>query len=232
MPYLKSCFEASVQMSYYGISLYSNSSSILSVSIIKAMRTRLHLLFFLGTLIISGWPAMLHADPLEQIPHSPGPSAFLLAANPQMADPRFRKTVLLVTKHGNTGPIGIIINRPQGITLDKIFPDYAAAKELSLFYGGPAYPEQISYLVRGGDAVEGALTLSRNIYLAFDVPLLGEILNGMRSYTDLRVMHGVASWAPGQLESEIELGDWVVMPLDDSFIFDRPPNEMWQQLHH
>lgn len=194
------------------------------------MRTRLRLLLFLGSLFISSWPDVLHADQPEQMPHSPESSSFLLVASQQMADPRFRQTVILVTKHGNTGPIGVIINRPQDITLDMIFPAYPAAKDFNLFNGGPAYPKQISYLVRGADAVEGVLTISGNIYLAYDVSLLGELLNGKRHYTGLRVMHGLASWAPGQLEYEIKLGDWFVMPLDEAVIFDRPPAEMWQEL--
>jgi putative transcriptional regulator len=202
----------------------------LPANINQAMRTRLRLLLFLGSLFIGSWPGMLHADQPEQMPHAPSSSSFLLVASQQIADPRFRQTVILVTMHGNTGPIGVIINRPQDITLDKIFPAYPAAKNFNLFNGGPAYPKQISFLVRGADAAEGALTISGNIYLAYDVSLLDELLNGKRHYTGLRVMHGLASWAPGQLEYEIKLGDWFVMPLDEAVIFDRPPAEIWQEL--
>lgn len=210
---------------------HSNSSGNHSASIDQAMRTRFFFLLFLETLLFGGWPTLLHAGPLEQMPHAPEPSAFLLVASQQMADPRFRKTVLLVTRHGNSGPIGVIVNRPESVTLDKLFPEYPAAKELSLFNGGPVYPGQISYLVRGGEAVERTLTISSNIYLAYDMPILGELLSGKRRYKDLRVMHGLASWAPGQLEYEIKLGDWFAMSLDDAVIFDRPPAEMWQELH-
>lgn len=193
------------------------------------MRTRLPFFLFLVSLFVGGWPDALHADQIEQMPPSPS-SSFLLVASQQMADPRFRQTVILVTRHGNTGPIGVIINRPQDITLDKIFPAYPAAKEFSLFDGGPAYPKQISFLVRGADAAQGALTISGNIYLAYDSSLLGELLDGKRHYTGLRVMHGLASWAPGQLEYEIKRGGWFVMPLDEAAIFDRPPDEIWQEL--
>jgi len=79
--------------------------------------------------------------------------------------------------------------------------------------------------------VAGALTISSNIYLAYDLPILGELLSGKRSYTDLRVMHGVASWAPGQLENEISLGGWFVLPLDDAVIFDLRPEEIWPELY-
>jgi len=194
------------------------------------MRSRLALVLVLVLLFVGSWPDVLRANQIEQVPPVPFSSSFLLVASRQMADPRFSDTVILVTMHGNTGPIGVIVNRPQDITLDKIFPAYPAAKEFSLFYGGPVYPKQISYLVRGADAVEGALAISGNIYLAYDASLLGELLNGKRNYTGLRVMHGLASWAPGQLEYEIIRGDWIVMPLDDAVIFDRPPAEMWREL--
>jgi putative transcriptional regulator len=209
---------------------HSTSSGFCHANINQAMCIRLRLLVFLVSLFVGSWPDALNADQIEQVPHVSSSSSFLLVASHQMVDPRFRQTVILVSRLENNGPIGVIVNRPQNITLDKIFPDYPAAKDFYLFYGGPAYPRQISYLVRGGDAVEGALTISGNIYLANESSLLGELLNGKRHYTGLRVMHGLASWASGQLEYEIKLGEWFVMPLDEAVIFDRPPAEMWQEL--
>ena len=200
----------------------------LGLHINQVMRIRSIILTFFSILFFSGWS--LRAGPVEPLPQDS--SAFLLVASQQITDSRFRKTVLLVTQHGKTGPIGIILNRPLDIPLDEVFPEYPAAKELSLFYGGPVYPRQISYLVRGGDAVEGALTISKNIYLAFDLSTLGKMLSEKRSYTDLRVVHGLASWAPGQLENEIMQGGWFVMPFDDVVAFDLPVAKMWQELHH
>jgi putative transcriptional regulator len=196
------------------------------------MINRFRIFLFLGALLVGSRPTLLHADPSGQIPLEPAASSFLLVASKQMNDPRFRKTVLVVTSHGNTGPIGVIVNRPQDIKLDMIFPDYPKATDYSLFYGGPAYPGEISYLVRGGEAVEGALTISSDIYLAYDMQTLEELLNGKRHYKDLRVMHGFASWAPGQLEFEIRRGGWYVLPLDEAVIFDRPPAQMWQELYN
>ena len=203
----------------------------------QTMLTQFRFLLFLGALLVGSWSTWLHADqlgqmPPEKTPGEPASSSFLLVAGKQMPDPRFRKTVLVVTTHGKSGPIGVIVNRSEDIKLDQLFPDTPAAKELSLFYGGPAYPKQISYLVRGGSAVKGALTVSSNIYLAYDIPTLGELLNGKRPQKDLRVMHGLASWAPGQLEYEIKLGSWYVMPFDETVIFDHPPAGIWQELYN
>jgi putative transcriptional regulator len=188
-----------------------------------------HIILFI-VLSVVGWPALLQAEQPEQVSHEQASSSFLLVATQQMRDPRFRRTVILVTSHGHTGPIGVIVNRPLDITLDQLFPDYPLAKGFSLYYGGPAYPKQISYLVRGGEAVTGALKIDSDIYLAYDPPALEELLSGKRQYKDLRVMHGLASWAPGQLEYEIKLGGWLVLPFDETIIFDHPPAGMWQEL--
>jgi putative transcriptional regulator len=209
----------------------SNQPSIHYESTSQKMRIRLLFLLCIGTLLFGGWSTMLHAEVPGQLPRVSDTPAFLLVASQHMADPRFRKTVLLVTRHGKSGPIGVIVNRPENITLDNMLPEYPAAKKFSLFNGGPVFPAQVSYLVRGGDAVKNALTISSNIYLAYDVPILGELLSGKRRYKDLRVMHGLASWAPGQLEYEIKLGDWHTLPIDDAVIFNIPPADMWQELH-
>jgi len=195
------------------------------------MRTHLQSIILLGALLSGAWPGVLHAGQPEQGQQELAVPGFLLVASQQMMDSRFRRTVILVSRHGKTGHVGVIINRPQDITLDKILPEYPAARNFTLYEGGPVYPKQISFLVRGADAVKGTLAISGNIYLAYDLSLLGELLNGKRRYKDLRVVNGMASWAPGQLEHEIKLGDWYSIPLDDADIFDLPPAEMWQELY-
>jgi len=208
-----------------------NSPLIHSAITRQTMRTQFLCLLSIGTLLFGGWSTLLHAEAPEKLPEASDTPAFLLVASQHMADPRFRKTVLLVTRHGRSGPIGVIVNRPEKVTLDKMLPEYPDAKKFSLFNGGPVFPAQVSYIVRGGDAVENALTISSDIYLAYDMPILGELLGGKRRYKDLRVMHGLASWAPGQLEYEIKLGDWNTLPIDDAVIFNMPPAKMWQELH-
>jgi putative transcriptional regulator len=186
---------------------------------------------FFCALLLGGWPSWAFADSVEPIPQARVNTTTLLVARQQVTDPRFRQTVLLLTRHGRAGPIGIIVNRPEDITLDKVFPEHPEAAQQPLFYGGPVLPRQISYLVRGTTPVPGALTIANDISLAYDLPALDELLGGKRSYKNLRVMHGLASWAPGQLEHEIKRGDWIVLPFDETVVFDRPPEQLWQELH-
>ena len=39
---------------------------------------------------------------------------------------------------------------------------------------------------------------------------------------------GYSGWGPGQLESELRHGDWMVLPADQRLIFDTPDNIMWK----
>ena len=43
------------------------------------------------------------------------------------------------------------------------------------------------------------------------------------------VLDGYAGWDKGQLENEIENGDWLIMPSDDRFIFSIANSEKWEK---
>lgn len=200
------------------------------------MPAQLRILVFLGILLFGGWPAMLLAyapmqplRPLQPL-ESPLDSSFLLVASRKLADPRFRETVILVTRISHSGPIGIVVNRPKDITLDKIFPAYPGAGNFRLFAGGPVNPEHVSYLFRGEGGAAGTLKVSEHVYLSYNMPLLAELLSGSRPHNGLRVVNGLAGWAPGQLEKEIARGDWYVLPVNEEIIFDRPPADIWPEL--
>lgn len=195
-----------------------------------ALRSNLRSFFF-TVLIFAGMSGSICAAPTGEEAHSTKPTAFLLVSSQQMADPRFRQTVLVVTRHGKMGPVGIVINRPEDVMLDEVFPKYPAAKNTKVLNGGPVYPGQLSYLVRGGEAEKSTLKLSDNSYLGYDTKVLEEMLEGKRPYRNLLVAHGMASWAPGQLEHEISVGDWTSLPIDDALIFDRPSDTLWEELN-
>jgi putative transcriptional regulator len=186
--------------------------------------------FFIGLLLCGTWPDSLLAY-VPKRPAQSAPSSFLLIATPKLRDPRFYGSVVLVARRDEAGSVGIIVNRPHGVSLGQAIPDYPLAKDVKLFYGGPVNPHQLSFLVRSAETLAEALKVSEHLYLSGDMTLLGELLNGKRAHDDLRVMNGLAVWAPGQLEHEIFRKDWLVLPIDETVILDRPADELWQELY-
>lgn len=160
-----------------------------------------------------------------------GAAAVLLVAAEGMKDPRFHRTVVLVTRHGrNQAPVGVIFNRVLDLPLDRLFPQVAAAAQHRLHYGGPVAPGQIVFLARGEVAPSGAIAIGERLFLGSRGDSLLQLLGAPTPATQLRVFHGFASWAPDQLEHEIARGDWHVLQVDADALFAAPLDELWPKL--
>ncbi len=160
-----------------------------------------------------------------------GSRSMLLIAAEGMADPRFRQSVVLVTRHGSgRSTVGVIVNRVLDLRLDKVFPELKQAAEHRLHYGGPVAPGQIVFMVRSESAPAEAITLAEHLFLSSDGDSLRALLEAPTPAIRLRVFAGFASWAPYQLESEIGRGDWYLLPVDAESLFKEPPDKMWPRL--
>ncbi|MBP8898034.1 MAG: YqgE/AlgH family protein [Sulfuritalea sp.] len=155
----------------------------------------------------------------------------LLIASEDMADPRFRQSVVLVTRHGRgNSPLGVIVNRPLKAGLDRIFPELKQAGQHRLHYGGPVAPGDIVFMLRGETAPEASITVAKGLFLSSDIESLLRLLEAPTPATRLRVFRGFAGWAPYQLESEIDRGDWHLLPVDADVLFNEAPDGMWLKL--
>ena len=70
----------------------------------------------------------------------------LLVAHPNMSDPNFRRTVLLISAHGpDEGALGVILNRPLDKHVSEIVTEPApeCLGEVPVFLGGPVGKNQL-----------------------------------------------------------------------------------------
>ncbi len=152
----------------------------------------------------------------------------LLVATPNLGDPNFERTVVLVLEHGEEGALGVVLNRPSGLELAEPLPEWApaAAHPPVIFIGGPVAPSAAVCLARvvAADGAEGwepllgpvgTMDLDRDPDQA--IPRLEEI----------RVFAGYAGWGPGQLESEIADGGWFVVDAHASDPLSAAPERLW-----
>ncbi len=157
--------------------------------------------------------------------------AVLLIANEEMVDPRFRESVVLVTRHGGSrATVGVIVNKAFDLSLDKVFPDFRQATQHRLHYGGPVSQGQIVFLARAAIPPKDALVLADQLYISSDGNSLRRLIETSTPPNRLRVFDGFASWAPGQLEEEIDRGDWYLLPVDADAVFGEPLADLWQKL--
>lgn len=158
-------------------------------------------------------------------------SIFLVAAE-KLGDPNFSRSVVLVTRHGSGGPIGVILNRPTDTAMSAVFPDAVDLPPgaTQIYFGGPVARRTIVYLFRASTPPSNNLEVLPGIYLSFDAEMLSDLLRAEGPKSDLRVFAGHAGWAPDQLENEIARGDWHPIPADADFVFRRETEKLWLDL--
>ena len=180
--------------------------------------------------LLIGLCACLQSPPLFAAETGDGRSVLLIAGE-DMADPRFRQAVVLVTRHGRSNAtLGVIVNRPLGTGLGRVFPELKHAAQHRLYYGGPVAQGQLVFMLRGETAPATAIVVAERLFLGSDGDSLRALIEAATPSTRLRVFSGFASWAPYQLESEIDRGDWHLLPVDVDALFNDPPDGMWLRL--
>jgi putative transcriptional regulator len=165
---------------------------------------------------------------MEFAPSSVG-KGVLLVASPSLEDPNFRQAVVLVVEHGPLGTVGLILNRSTNILLSKALPDITALKGTShrLFAGGPVEPTRFLLLFRIKEPPADSRSVFDGVYLGRTPRALENIITRAKPNETFRAFAGFASWAPRQLEAEMLLGAWGILPPDSVGMFDKDPAVFW-----
>ncbi len=155
---------------------------------------------------------------------------FLLAL-PHMSDPIFKKSIIYICEHNKDGYMGLIINKPVSKNnaidiLKQIFPS-ETRKFPNIYFGGPIKINRGIVLHSTNYETEGTYQISKTISLTSNDNIITDLDKGCGP-SKFKFIIGYAGWAPGQLEKEIENGDWLLTTLDDIIVFNTPDNEKWE----
>ena len=149
-----------------------------------------------------------------------------------MNDPIFSKSLIYMCQHNKDGAMGLIINKSMisenaaeiiqqtGLTQIKPTPE--------IYFGGPVNLEMGLFLHDTSYDIEGTLSVSESVALTSNKQIVADLKNG-NGPGEFRFSCGYAGWGKGQIEREIENGDWLLMPSDDKFIFTIPNSDKWQK---
>ena len=155
-------------------------------------------------------------------------SGKLLIASPYLSDPNFLRSVVLIVTHDQEGAFGLSLNRPTDRRLSELL-------ELSMPAGKVREDDQI---YEGGPVEGPLLALHDSVGLgapvgteSTDVWLTGEEdhLRLLLSRVDIKVrfVAHYSGWGPGQLETELRSGGWLIGPADADTVFE-DPDKVWE----
>ena len=147
--------------------------------------------------------------------NDPAPGMLLVAA-PGMLSEEFNRSVVLVIEHNDQLTFGVTLASRSDLAVFNVMPEWlpAVAKPQALYIGGPLNQQSVVGLAmtKAGVDMDEVPHLNRlanrlaHVDLRADPGSIAELVEGMRLFA------GYAEWAPGQLDGEIERGDWYVTP--------------------
>jgi putative transcriptional regulator len=156
----------------------------------------------------------------------------LLVATPQLVDPNFADTVVLLLDVDEDGALGVVLNRPSPVSVSEVlegWSDVVAQPEV-LFQGGPVSTQgalAVGWLRDASDVPVGFREVSGELGVVdLDTPV--ELIDG--SLYGMRIFAGYAGWGAQQLDGEIEEGSWYVVPGTPDDVFREDPARLWRDV--
>lgn len=156
----------------------------------------------------------------------------LLLAMPDLADPNFKRTVVLLVHNDEEGSFGLVLNRPTEIQADDLCDTLGISwhgdADLSVHWGGPVQPNT-GWVLAGAGVLEGqaeARSVLEGVHWAGSLEALRTVASDPPE--QVRLFLGYAGWGAGQLEREVQQNAWLSGPADSSIIFDLPYEKRYE----
>lgn len=163
-----------------------------------------------------------------------------LIAMPGLSDALFGRSVVFMCEHSERGALGLVINKPSDIRLPRLFEKIdlpmgrVDLQDTPVFQGGPVQAERGFVLHEAIDSAEGESIYASTLAIpgGLEMTTSKDVLEAMSSGAGPRrvlVTLGYASWAQGQLESEITENSWLTVAADPAVIFDTPVDQRYDK---
>jgi len=158
----------------------------------------------------------------------------LLASFPDMLDPNFMHTVVLMCQHNEQGAYGLVTNRPTTLTLKNLLPEHPIlrASRFPVFLGGPVEPRTLQFVHVAPEEIPGGVSLDGRLWLGGELDKLAEFVTTRPRLArrKLRVFLGYAGWGEGQLEGELAGGSWLPASPSLEALFGQPGEGAWRRV--
>ena len=167
-----------------------------------------------------------------------------LIAMPGLQDMAFARSVVYLCEHSERGALGLIINKPTDINLQKLFDKVemslgrADLVQQPVMQGGPVQTERgfvlHDPLVWGEDGTEKEAVYASTLASpgGLEMTTSKDVLEALAEGAGPRrllITLGYSAWGEGQLEAEIADNAWLTVDADQTVIFETPIHERYDR---
>lgn len=154
----------------------------------------------------------------------------ILISEPFLNDPNFKRSIILLSEHGEEGSVGFILNKPTKLRINQVlddFPDFDAP----VYLGGPVQINTLQFIHRLGNMIEGSTEICDGLYWGGNFDYLKLLIEANQvTPDDFRFFIGYSGWTEGQLDDELKINSWIVTSTSVENIFSEEPDKMWREI--
>jgi putative transcriptional regulator len=157
----------------------------------------------------------------------------LLIASPRLADPNFRRTVVLLVRDDDEGSLGLVLNRPMPVTVKQACEQALEVEcklDAPLYQGGPC--EGPLMVLHEGDGDDDDLRVAKDLFFTTDKDKVEKLLACDGDGNRVKFFVGYSGWGQGQLAGELDEGAWVSCAATSDLVFGEVSREWSKLLTH
>lgn len=158
----------------------------------------------------------------------------LLAAFPDMLDPNFMHSVVLICQHTEQGAYGVVTNRSTKYVVKDLLPEHPilGRSKFPVFLGGPVDHDTLQFVHVVPERIPGGLPIDGKLWLGGDLEALAEYVarSPRAARRRVRLFLGYSGWGAGQLDQELVGGSWIPAPPATGAIFGEAGEATWRRV--
>lgn len=158
----------------------------------------------------------------------------LLAAWPDLMDPNFMHSVVVICQHSEEGAYGLVTNRRTKFAVRDLLPDHPLLSRCGfpVHLGGPVDHSTLQFLHRVPGEIPGGLCLDGQLWLGGELEAMGRYATERpdEARRTLRVFLGYSGWGAGQLEAELGMQSWLPAPSSLDVVFGEEGEPAWRRV--
>ena len=154
----------------------------------------------------------------------------ILVAEPTIAgDISFNRSIVLLAENNKNGSVRFILNKPLEFKVKDCIPEVNS--NLRVYNGGPVDEDKLYFIHRIPEIIPDSIEIANGIYWGGDFSAILNLLQEDKlNENQIRFFLGYSGWANEQLEQELKVNSWVVIPNEyKNDIIGKSNQDFWKE---